>query len=219
MDLSEHLADVAESFDSWARARRDEGMARRHRLTAEPVLDDLGLGPGQRLLDLGTGNGWAVRIARDLGASGIGVDAAPEMLVRARDHGVPVVRAAFGALPFHDAAFDQVFSMEAIYYATDVPRTLAEIRRVLVPGGEHHAVLDYYEGNEASRDWPRVTGVEMTRLSEDGWADAFEAAGFVDVATERIRLPKDRIPDADHAWMTQVGSLHVEGRRPGPQTP
>ncbi len=210
---SEQTRDVARVFDDWAQDDRDDGMAERHLLTARPVLDELDPSPGMRLVDLGTGNGWAARYAAQQGAHAVGVDAARAMLAKARRHPprVPLVQADLTALPFTRASFDAAFSMEALYYADPVDQALLEARRVLAPGARLDALVDYYAENEASHGWPEKTGVSMTLLSEAGWAEAFEAAGFEDVETARVRSDADVAAD----WKAEHGSLHVTGIAPG----
>lgn len=200
---------VTDLFDGWATEGEADEAGRRHATTAGPVLDAIELGAGDRLLDVGTGNGWAARRAADRGAEVVGLDLAPSMLRTAlsRGGGPTYVRGDVQALPFADGAFDTVFSMEAIYYAPDLDQALGAIRRVLAPGGEHHAVIDYYEENEASKSWPDDCGVPMHRLSEAAWVDRFREAGFVDVASDRVRIDGDD-------WRATVGSLHVRGRAP-----
>lgn len=207
-------AEAGAVFDAWAREGRDEGMEERHSVTALPVLEAMDL-DGVRLLDLGTGTGWAVREAVARRGAGVGVDASPEMLARARDRTggeAAFVRADLGALPFQGGAFGAAFSMEAMYYAADLGQALSEVRRVLEPGAAFHALVDYYEENEASHGWPELTGLEMHLLPEAGWVEAFTAAGFVEAGAERIVAPEG----AEVAeWKKELGSLHVWGRVPG----
>lgn len=205
--------DVARVFDDWAKAGRDEGMAERHLITARPALEALELGPGVRLLDLGTGNGWAARYAIEQGAQAVGVDVARRMLVKARrlDPRVRLLQADLTALPFADDSFGAGFSMEALYYADDVERALAEAARVLAPGARLDALIDYYEENEASHGWPEKTGVSMTLVDEAGWGELFERAGFTDVGTDRVRSDADVTAD----WKAEHGSLHIRGIVPG----
>lgn len=202
--------EVARVFDEWAQAGRDEGMEDRHGLSARPVLAALDLGEGDRFLDLGAGNAWAAQWAKAAGADSVAVDVSPTMLSRARAREGPaptLALATFEELPFADGVFDLAFSMEALYYADDLGRALAEAARVVADGGEVHALVDYYEENPESLDWPEQTGVDMHRLSEEGWAQAFRQAGLVDVGTERVRA------DEGEGWRAEHGSLHVWGRR------
>lgn len=199
---------VASVFDAWAREGRDEGMERRHALTGGPVLEALSLGEGVSFLDVGCGNGWAARFAARRGACAVGVDVARRMLQKGiQGPRVGLLRARFSDLPFPSSTFQVAFSMEALYYAGSVQAALREVHRVLEPGGGLHALIDYYEENPASLDWPEKTGVRMKRLSEEAWGAQFERAGFVGVETGRVRVEDQEVAD----WKAEHGSLHVRG--------
>lgn len=199
--------EVARVFDSWAKQGRDEGMEDRHGLSARPVLESLELAEGDRFLDLGAGNAWAATWARAAGAQALAVDVSRRMLSRARERSPrpELVQASFEALPFADASIDVAFSMEALYYAEELERALREAARVLSPGGSLHALVDFYEGNPASENWPEETGIPMHRLSAGQWEDAFEEAGFEDVQTQRMRS------EEGEGWRAEHGSLYVRG--------
>lgn len=93
-------------------------------------------GAAGRTLDLGTGTGrnlpWLAP-----GARAVAVDPHPQNLAAARRRapGVPLVRARAEALPFKDGAFDTVLSGLVFCSVDDVAAGLAEVRRVLAPGG------------------------------------------------------------------------------------
>lgn len=212
MGDSERTRRVAETFDDWARRGRGEGMERGHRATAGAVLADLSIRPGDRFLDLGAGIAWAAREATERGADAVAVDASLDMLARvgapAGDNAVAPVAAAFESLPFRAGSFDLAWSMEALYYAADVDAALRELHRVLTPGASLTILVDFYEENEASADWPESTGLPMQRLSEAGWREALEAAGFEAVASRRVRAAPGEARD----WRVTVGSLLLEAR-------
>jgi ubiquinone/menaquinone biosynthesis C-methylase UbiE len=94
-----------------------------------------GVGPG-RVLDLGCGTGRNLPLY-GRGVRAIGLDPCRESLLKARRRvpGVPLVRARAEALPFRDGAFDTVVSGLVFCSVSDVPRGLAEVKRVLKAGG------------------------------------------------------------------------------------
>jgi arsenite methyltransferase len=123
-------------------------------LPAEAVQASLGCGnplavadlrEGERVLDLGSGGGIDVLLsARRVGPSGFayGVDMTDEMLELARANAakagaanVEFLKGEIEALPLPDAAVDVVISNCVINLSVDKPAVLAEMFRVLVPGG------------------------------------------------------------------------------------
>ena len=138
---------VRAEFDEWATSGKDRGMEDRHWHTAKHVLARMPVEPGDTVLDLGTGSGYALRALRerDVGR-GYGLDGAPEMARNARgyteDDAVGYLVGDFDALPFAADSIDHVFSMEAFYYAADPLHTLEEVRRVLAPGGTFYCAVN-----------------------------------------------------------------------------
>ena len=84
-------------------------------------LDQLAVGPGISLLDVGCGSGAVLRIAADRGADVTGIDASPALASHARLR-VPGSRVEVGDLqflPFADASFDVVTGFNSFQYAAD----------------------------------------------------------------------------------------------------
>ncbi len=192
---------VREEFDEWADSGRDKGMEDRHWHTAKHVLARMPVEADDYVLDLGTGSGYALRALRERGvARGYGLDGAPEMARNARsyteDDRVGYVVGDFGSLPFADDSVDHVFSMEAFYYASDPHETLAEIRRVLKPGGTFYCAVNYYEENVHSHDWQESIDVEMTLWNRSEYREAFREAGLHVAEQDSVADREVEIPDA-----------------------
>src|SRR5438874_2295546 len=98
------------------------------------------LGAGERALDVGAGTGDLAFGLAAAGPSGrvVALDLAPEMLARARtraEASLALVVGTAAALPFPDATFACVMAGFAVRNFGDVPGALAEMRRVVRPGG------------------------------------------------------------------------------------
>ncbi len=199
---------VREEFDSWAADGRDKGMEERHWHTAKHVLARMPVESGDRVLDLGTGSGYALRALADTDgiAHGVGLDGAPEMASNARAYSeesgpraadLDFVVGQFGELPFADDSVDHVVSMEAFYYSEDPHETLRELRRVLRPGGTFFCAVNYYEENVYSHDWQDSIDVSMTRWDAAEYRTAFRDAGLFVAEQDNVPDREIEIPDAD----------------------
>jgi 2-polyprenyl-3-methyl-5-hydroxy-6-metoxy-1,4-benzoquinol methylase len=94
--------------------------------------------PGERVLDVGCGEGRFAAALLDAGVNVVGVDVAEEPLRRARAlrpeldlRAIP----AQGSWAFADASFDALWAGETIEHVADTTGWLSEVRRVLRPGG------------------------------------------------------------------------------------
>lgn len=115
-------------------------VARQRRVS----LEMLALRPGERVLDVGCGPGFLLaEMARVVGRSGLAaaLDLNADMLSLARtrcqtvDGATVLVRGDATAIPFTEGGFDAAVSIQVLEYVGDVARALAELRRVLRPGG------------------------------------------------------------------------------------
>jgi len=98
------------------------------------VLDLLAPRPGERVLDLGCGDGVLSAKITATGAEVVGVDNSPSMVVAARALGLDARVANAESLPFA-AEFDAVFSNAALHWIRDQEAMLAGVHRALKPGG------------------------------------------------------------------------------------
>jgi SAM-dependent methyltransferase len=90
----------------------------------------------RRVLEVGCGMGnFSERIARQTSAAVVAVDISPRMVELAREHGVDARVGDVQALPFEDAEFDCAVANAMLYHVENVEQALAELARVLEPGG------------------------------------------------------------------------------------
>ena len=96
-----------------------------------------------RVLEVGPGKGeLARRMARELGADVVAVDQSERMVELTRAGGVEALVGDVQALPFDDDSFDGAVAAWMLYHVQDVDRAIAELHRVLRPGGRLVAVTN-----------------------------------------------------------------------------
>ena len=132
---------VANDYDSFAEAYAAETESNliNGYYTRPALLNLAGDVSGRRILDVGCGAGPLLAALRDRGAVVTGVDSSATMveLARRRLGGDATLQVADlrDPLPFPDAAFDDVVAALVLHYLEDWTGPLAELRRVLRPGG------------------------------------------------------------------------------------
>jgi len=187
---------------------------------ARPAIVNLaGDVTGRRILDAGCGAGPLAAALRDKGAVVTGIDASAEMLSLARRRlgdDVTLRVADLGdRLPFADGTFDDVVASLVLHYLEDWGPTLAEMRRVLRPGGRmiasvHHPFVDYvfrdprpdyFATTSYTDEWTfngQAFPMRFWRRPLHAMTDAFTTAGFrLSVISEPPPDPaaRDRFPD------------------------
>jgi arsenite methyltransferase len=166
-----------------------------------------GIAPGHTVVDLGSGAGNDVFVARRIvGDAGrvIGIDMTPEMIDKARRNneklGYANVEFRAGdieALPVEDASTDVVVSNCVLNLVPDKRKAFAEIMRILKPGG-HFCVADIVLKGELPEKLRGVaemyTGCVSGALQEDEYLGIIRETGFADLdvrESRRIELPDD----------------------------
>jgi SAM-dependent methyltransferase len=199
--MMEHHSLVADQFGATAAAYLTSAV---HASGADlgVLATEVGATAGARVLDLGCGAGHASFAVAPHVREVVAYDIAQPMLdvvaAAARERGLGSVTTRQGpaeTLPFADASFDWAISRMSAHHWRDVPAALAEVRRVLKPGGRvlfidiagaDHPLHDtHIQAVELLRD---ASHIRDYRSAE--WQIFFTGAGFTQVnVRDRWRLP------------------------------
>ncbi len=200
----------------------------------EIMLDLAGVGPGNRVLDVAAGAGEpAITAAKRVGPTGsvLATDISPTILTYAQraaeTQGLTnlTTQAMDGEhLDLPDAAFDVVLSRVGLIYFPDQQRALAEIRRVLMPGGRVAAMV--YSTPERNRFFSIPISIIRRRaqlplpapgqpgpfsLGAPGvLEEAYRRAGFREVVTRTVEAPLRTATAAEYLQLAResFGALH-----------
>ena len=122
-----------------------EQMVRQHVPETTWTISLLNLRPEHQILEIGFGAGRAVQLVAAQAINGYvsGIDISQEMVRSANRRNARAIKAGritlrqgdVTTLPFADGQFDKIFSIQTLYFWPDSPRALAELFRVLKPGG------------------------------------------------------------------------------------
>jgi SAM-dependent methyltransferase len=130
---------VAREYADEARLRRRAQMYTGEQSGAdarEPAVRALVEAAPRRVLEVGCGWGaLAEWVAEATGAEVVATDLSPRMVELARERGLDARVADVQTLPFADAEFDAAVAAWMLYHVPDLPRAIAELARVLRPGG------------------------------------------------------------------------------------
>jgi SAM-dependent methyltransferase len=162
------MPPAVNDYDSFAEAYAAESEANliNGYYTHPAIVDLAGDVAGRRILDAGCGAGPIAERLRDRGATVAGFDSSAKMLELARRRLGPEadlrVADLSSPLPFGDDVFDDVIASLVLHYLEDWTGPLAELRRVLRPGGRLIVAVDH------------PFAIELLHVQETGKAAYFQ---------------------------------------------
>jgi SAM-dependent methyltransferase len=151
---------------------------------------------GGRALDVGCGRGLALDLFREAGLLGVGIGVGPDV-AHCRSRGLDVTDMDFAELDFADETFDLVWCRHALEHSPFPYFLLAEMRRILRPGGVLYAEVpapDTACRHEANPNHYSVLGKRM-------WLELMARAGFSAVDGKDLRLTTAAGPDLYWAFI------------------
>ena len=187
---------------------------------AEALLDAARVAEGTSVLDVATGPGYVAGRAAARGASVMAVDFSDEMLALAASlhPSVSFARADAAALPFADGAFDAVVAAFLMPHVSDLPAVVAELARVVRPGGRlalatwdpepdtfTRALFESIAESGATPPASLPPGPPFFQYAlSDEFAGLLSGAGLADVSVSAIAFTHF-IDDLDAFWADLVG--------------
>ena len=227
-------------FNRWAQQGEGEKMERHHLDITEKTIGVMDLRPGERVLDLGCGSGWATRLLARIVCEGpegfgqvVGVDIADEMIRQARGaskefENILYVWGSAQQIPWEENFFDKVLSVESFYYYPDQDRALAELFRVLAPRGRMFILINLYKDNQYSLQWVDKLKVPVHVRSEAEYVELLKKHAFEKVGARRIPddtpTPDDYVTKSfdsleDLRAFKRIGALLLMASKPDLRTP
>jgi ubiquinone/menaquinone biosynthesis C-methylase UbiE len=228
--MSDLEKKVQEEFDRWSDAGRAESMARGHHSMTIQCLEQWSFSPEDVVLDVGCGNGWAVREMCSRGANkGIGVDLSPKMIARAEE--MKKWREEYHAanaekLPLPDEHVDVILSVESLYYYENPSIALKEWFRVAKSGARLGTLIDLFFENDGSHAWVDALPIPVHLLGVDQYKELLMDAQWESIShqffydhrprkTEGEFAPDPYWPSyADYLRFKEVGSLCLMATKP-----
>ena len=203
------LSETIASTSSWDAA----DYARVGRFVSDlgaAALDLLDPQVGERILDIGCGDGALTHKIVERGAEVLGVDNSPDLVAAARAIGIEVLEMDAADMSF-GPEFDAAFSNAALHWMLDKERVAAATFRALKPGGRFAGEMGG-EGNLVNlretldaeliaRGYPPPLESSNWYPSVDEFADIYEAAGFEQVDARLIERPTP-LPKGVGEWVT-----------------
>jgi len=227
-------------FNRWAQEGEGEKMERHHLNITEKTIRLMDLRPGERVLDLGCGSGWATRLLARLVSDGpegfgqvVGLDVSDEMIRQARAaskdfENILYVWGSAQQIPWEENFFDKILSVESFYYYPDQDRALAELFRVLAPRGRMFILINLYKDNPYSLQWVDKLKVPVHVRSAVEYVELLKKHAFENV--EACQIPDDTPTPNDYVTKSfrtlddlrafkKTGALLLMASKPDLRTP
>lgn len=191
-----------------------------------PVLDLLKPQTGERILDLGCGDGALTAELIAAGADVVAVDASAEMIAAAVARGLDAHVADATAMTF-EREFDAVFTNAVLHWVRDADAAIAGVARALKPGGRFVGEFGGH-GNMAAVVTAlgavlKARGIDVATVNPwfyptpDAYQERLEKAGFTVESIALIPRPTP-LPTGMAGWLTTFAGLFFASLAEGERT-
>ena len=136
-----HKENVAKHFNDWADHYDSGHMSGWFRYFQDKIIQELNPQPGQKIIDVGCGTGWAVKeiVRRVPKAKAYGIDISSEMIRIAKsgitNNAIEFIEGDSENIPYADEFFDAVICSSSFHHYPRPVASLSEIRRILKKDG------------------------------------------------------------------------------------
>ncbi|MEP9355431.1 methyltransferase domain-containing protein [Xanthobacter sp. KR7-65] len=178
--------------------------------------------PGEKILDVGCGDGTLSRLVQAGGAEVVGIDIDAAMVEASRQNGIDARLMDGRALAFQ-CTFDAAFSNAALHFMRPVPLVIESVARALKPGGRFAAELGSHgniaaitTGLVAVLDRRGIDGgahIPWDFLTAEEFCDSLETAGFLIDAVHTFHRPTP-MPSGAKAWIEKLGRWFLDALPP-----
>ena len=139
--INTHKENVAKHFDHWADHYDSGHMGQWFRYFQERIIQEANPQPGQKIIDVGCGTGWAVKeiVRRVPEAKTYGIDISSEMIRIAKsgmkNNSIEFIQGDSENIPYADEFFDTVICSSSFHHYPRPVASLSEIRRIMKKNG------------------------------------------------------------------------------------